>query len=424
LENRLVLASASVGSPAPLPAPPPVPSNVVILSPTALQTVRQIRADYTRQVQLATLDLRNVVAQQVRQLYANGAVPTSQQLANLTAGVEGAVDAAALQLSSQAALLPGSAMRLVPAIQNALLGSNSNSLSSMLNAALQSSRNTASVASLQAAIGRAITTVPTQINPQFNSFFNTTNVNQASVNSSGQQIPLGQFMEGQVVSQLANSLGTLAQNLPGVANSVLFPNGTSTSPTQQLFDQFGVQARNALSTVTMQVGSDLAMFPGSSSVIAQIQPMLFGSSSSSLLSGLQSLPFGTPNLGAAVTNVFNSSFDNFLGGIDAFFGAPSTGISTTNNLSSPAPLPTTGLRNPFGPQLSGTGFNSGFNNGFLTTANTNPGFVGFGVAPTTFNTNFGTGFNNAVTSTIQGMGLVNTPLGTIGFVGGVPVESR
>ncbi len=443
LENRVVLSVGGAVPPRPAPAPPPVYSSVVIPRPTNLQAARNnlaaaraLRADYTRQVDLAALDLRNAVASQVSQLYANGSKPTAQQLANFNSSVQGTIDAAALQLSSQAALLPGSMTRLVPSIQSSLLGSGARSLANVLTTAVQSSRNTASEQALQSVIGRAINAVPNQLSPAFNSFFNTTNLSQASVNSRGQSIPLTQFMGQQVASQLANTLGTLAQNFPTVANSVLFPNNTTTSPTQQLFDQFGVQARNALSTVALQVGSELSMFPGSSSVLSSIEPMLLGSSSSSLLFGLQNLPFGTANLGTAVTNVFNGSFNNFLGGINTFFGVPSSGTNTsvgtsassgtgvTNNLSNLATLPITGLTSLFSPALGGTSFNSGFNNGFAAAGATTPGFVGFGVAPTSFDTNFGTGFSNAVSSVISGLGFVNTPLGTTGTEGGVPVQSR
>ena len=418
LENRLVLSSAGTFvPPTPPPAPPPVYSDVVILKPTSLAIARQLRTDYTRQVQLATLDLRNAVALEIRQLYANGSVPTSQLLNDFDASVHGTIDATALRLSSQASLLPGSGARLVPAVQNALLGSSSNTLSSVLSSALQSSRDTGSALRLQSIVARDIDSLPNQINPQFNSYFNTTNLNQAAVNGSGQEIPLAQFMAGRVVSQLGDTLGTLAQSFPNVANSVLFPNGSTTNPTQQLFDQFGVQVRSALSTAALQLGSSLAVFPGSSSVIAQIAPDLLGSSTSSgtnsLASALQSVPFGSTNFDTAVGGVFNRSFDNFLGPVTSFLG-----MRGQSNLT----LPTNGLTSPFSSQFSGSSFSSGFNNGFA--ADTTVGFVGFGVAPSVFDADFSTGFNNTVSSVIQSLGFVNTPLGTTGTVGGVPVQSR
>jgi hypothetical protein len=65
-------------------------------------------------------------------------------------------------------------------------------------------------------------------------------------------------------------------------------------------------------------------------------------------------------------------------------------------------LPTSGFTSPFGTAFTGSAFFNGFNNGFAT--GTTPGFIGFGMAPTAFNTNFGTGFNNAVSSFNQNLG--------------------
>jgi hypothetical protein len=439
LEERLVLSSTgSVLTPP--PAPPPVYSAIVIHSLTAWKTVKQLRTAYTHQLKLATLDLRNEVASEIQQLYANGSVPTSQQLSDLNTSVRGALDATALRLSSQAALLPGSGTRLVPAIQNSLLGPGSKSLSSELSSLLQSGRDTVSAGRLQSALGRAIMLAPNQISPQVTSFFNTTNLNALSVNSSGQQIPLKQFMAGQVVNQLSGTLGSLAQSFPDVANSVLFPNGATGTPTQDLMNTFSQQVSNALNTAAFQLGSSLALFDGSSNLITQLAPMLFGSTTNlnsgsstnlnsgsstnlnsgssanltSLASALQSLPFGDTGFSSAVTNAFNSSFSNLLGSINSFLGMQ----GQSSNLT----LPTSGFTSPFSSQFSGSSFNSGFNSGFAS--GTSPGFVGFGVSPSSFDTSFGTGFNNLVSAVSQNFGFVNTPLGITGTVGGVPVQSR
>ncbi len=199
LEERLVLSSATrrgcidrecSGPAPPLAAAPPIYSPLVISSAAPWRTVGQLRHAYTRQVKLAALDLRNAVATDIQQLYANtNGDPTSQQMANLTASVEGAVDATALQLSSEASLLPASSNRLVPAIQKSLLGSGSTSLATTLNSILQSAGNTTTAQHLQQALGRVIAMVPSQLVGQFGNYFNTTSVNQLSVNSSGQQIP-------------------------------------------------------------------------------------------------------------------------------------------------------------------------------------------------------------------------------------------
>jgi len=416
-ERRLLSSTSAVVSRTPPAAPPPLFSSAVIISPMHWTTERQLRTAFARQVQLATLDLRNAVAREVRQLFANGSVPTPQQLTDFNATVQGAIDATALRVSTQASLLPGAGTRLVPAIQNALLGSGSKSLSSELSSALQSARNTGSALRLQYLLGRQIILVPDQIISQFNTFFNTTNLNRLSVNSSGQQIPLEQFMAGQVVKQFSNTLGMLAQSFPNVANSMLFPNGATGNPTQDLLDAFGTQASNALATAAFQLGSSLALFPASASVISQIQPLLFGATTNlnSLASALQSLPFGGTGFNSAVSEAFNSGFSNLLGPITSFLG-------TAMPLQPELTLPTTGFASPFSSQFSGTSFNTGFNNGFAT--GTTPGFVGFGQAPSGFNANFGIGFNNLVSSVNQGLGFVNTPLGTTGTVGGVPVQSE
>jgi hypothetical protein len=404
----------------PLAAPPPVSSSLVIGSATPWTSVRQLRAAYTREVKLSMLDLRNAVADQVQQLFANGSTPTAQQMANLAANIQGSVDATALQLSSQASLLPASSARLVPKIQTSLLGAGSKTLSSELNSVLNSSGNTGSAQTLQRALGRVISLTPQQLSGQFTNFFATTPVNQLSVNSTGQQIPLRQFMGQQLVSQLGNTLGSLAQGFSGVANSVLFPNGVSgsSSPSQSLINQFGTMASSALSTAALQLGSGLSLFNGDSNTATQLQSLLFGSgsgsgsgtSTNSLASALQSLQFGSTGVDtSAIANAFNTSFSSLLSPINSFLGLQSQSNST---------LPTSGFTSPFGSQFTGSSFNSGFNNGFAT--GTNSGFVGFGTAPTTtvFNTNFGTGFNQMVSTLTQNVGLGINGMNTTGNTGG------
>jgi hypothetical protein len=136
-----------------------------------------------------------------------------------------------------------------------------------------------------------------------NQFFASNNLSHLSVNSSGQQIPLTQLMGGQVVSQLSNTLGSLAQSFSTVANSTLFPNGTTSTPSSDLVTAFDTQASNALNTAAFELGSSLSTFNGFSSVISQIDPMLSGSASNlnSLASALQNLPFGGTGFDSAVT---------------------------------------------------------------------------------------------------------------------------
>jgi hypothetical protein len=208
----------------------------------------------------------------------------------------------------------------------------------------------------------------------------------------------------------------LAQSFPSVATTMLFPSGTTVA-TQSSMNAFNQQTGNALGTAAMQLGSDLALLNGSTSTsaTAQLNQALFGSPSNpnGLVTALQTLPFGSTTLNASATNTFNTGFNNMVVAM-----SPVLGVQASSNMT----LPTTGFTNIFTPQFTVSTFNSGFNNGFA--APTSVGFVGFGMAPTVFNTNFGIGFNELVSlSNLEG-GFIQTPLGTIGVVGGIPVMTR
>ena len=306
--------------------------------------------------------------------------------------------------------------RLVSKIQTSLLGAGSKTLASELSSVLNSSGNTGSRRRFR---GRRTDhgKCTQQLNRQFTNYFSTTPVNQLSVNSSGQQIPLQQYMAQQLVSQLGNTLGSLAQSFPNVATSMLYPNGVTGTPSQALTSEFGTMASNALSTAALQLGSDLSLFNGYSNAASQLQSLLFGSgtgtNTTSLASALQNLQYGSTGVDtSAIANAFNTSFSSLLSPIDSFLG-----LQSSSNLS----LPTTGLTSPFLSNFTGSSFNSGFNNGFATGTNT--GFIGFGAAPTTtiYNTNYGTGFDQMVSSITQtvglginGMNATGTTTGTIG----------
>src|SRR5213079_2415322 len=111
------------------------------------------------------------------------------------------------------------------------------------------------------------------------------------------------------------------RSFPNVANAALFPNGATGTPSQDAMNAFTSQFNNALGTAAFQLGSALSLFPGSSNVVAQLQPMLFGSANSTnnLVSALQNLPFGTPGFDAAVASAFNTGFQNMLTPISTFF---------------------------------------------------------------------------------------------------------
>ena len=316
LEERLVLSSGTgvtaVANPAvvqvipspvyaeldltPPPAAPPVSAAVARARASHKLTVRQLRADYTKQVRAAARDLRSAIKADIAQLYANGSTPTAQQLADFKASAAGAVNATALRLSTQAALLPDSA-RLVSAVQNEVLGSGAKSLASRLVSLAQSGKLSGSTAASSCALATTFNTASQQTISQINHYFNTTPVNSLSVNSSGQRIPLEQYLGSQLLNQVGDTLGSLAQSFPNVANAMLFPNGTTGTPTQAATNAFTTQYDNALATAAYQLGSGLALFPGSSALVSQIQPILFGTNSGGVSPTANNLQTGTLAIG-------------------------------------------------------------------------------------------------------------------------------
>jgi hypothetical protein len=414
LEERVVLSTAAT----PLPAPPPINSSILVKSFGHPLTVAQLRADYNVQVKRAGADLQTMVDAAIQQAYANGSISSAQKHADLNATVDGAIDATALRLTSQAALLPNANSSLVPTIQNQLLGSGPTSLTSRLNALVLSGKYDGSAGKLRTMVAKDMKLATRKDVASVNQYFRTTPVKSLAVRSTGQPMALTgstalkEFIGNQFSGELANTLGSLAQSFPVVASAALFPNGTTTTVDPSLMSAFTSQVNTALSTAAFEIGSGLALFPGFTNITSQIQPMLFSSTSNanSLASSLANLDFGSTGFNTAVANAFNTGFQNVLTAISPFFG-----MQAQSNVS----LPTTGITGPFGSAFSASNFDSGFNNGFVTTTGTT-GFTGFGQAPTSFNSNFSTGFNNLVTT----VNTTNTPLGTITTVGGVPVESR
>ena len=106
LEERVVLSStATVVTPP--PAPPPVYSAVIIHDVAPWKTVKQLRAAYAHQVKLATLDLRNQVASGIQQLFANGSVPTSQQLNDFNASSKALLTPRRFDFPARQVFFPG-----------------------------------------------------------------------------------------------------------------------------------------------------------------------------------------------------------------------------------------------------------------------------------------------------------------------------
>ncbi len=451
LEQRLVLTSGAgavaatnaavvelIPSPiyaelgiAPPPAAPPISASAARAESLRGLTVSRLRADYARQIRAASSDLQGAIQSDIGKLYANGAVPTAQQVTDFEASVAGALDATTLRLSTQAALLPHSGNRLVPEIQDAMLGSGANSLASRLVSLAQSGQLSGSTGTSSSALAKLFNSTTRQTTSQINSYFKATPVSRLSVDASGQRIPLAQYLGGQLLGQVGNTLGSLAQSFPSVANAMLYPDGTAGTPTQDAMNAFTTQYNNALSTAAFQLGSGLSLFPGSSNIVSQLQPIFYGTgtgasnlttiptnspstpglidnggagsttAAASLASALENLQYGTSGFNTAVSSAFGNAFQGLASPLSSFFGL--TGSSNTT-------LPASGFTNIFGSTLSGSTFNSGFNNGFATGANT--GFYGFGMAPSGFNSNFGTGFDNFISTINQNLGFNPFTTGT------------
>ncbi len=444
LEERVVLSTAtpqvyvltpsaesSTAAMTPAPAASPVSAQVAARQ-AALQagalahplTVPRLRTAYRQQVHAATRDLRAAIRSGVQQLYANGSTPTAQQVANFNASVGGALNATALRLATQASLLPNGGSRLVPVLENRLLGSGASSLASRLTSLASSGRLVRANGILSPALNNLTTLSARQGLSLVNNYFNTTPVGRLSVNSSGQRIPIQQYIGNQLLSQVGNTLGSLAYNYPTVANAILYPNGSTAVPTSTAIGNFTSAVNNALGTAAYQLGSGLALFPGYSSLITRLQPVFYGSTGgtgvtgsvgatggvgtttggaafTNLASALSGLPYGTTSFNTAVSNAFTGAYQNLVTPIARYFGvnAPTT---TT--------LPTSGFTSPFGTSYLGNSYYNGFNGGYSTGAN--PGYIGFGMAPSAFNTSFGNGFNNFVSTYNTGLGFNGVGLGS------------
>jgi hypothetical protein len=388
LETRLVLSTGRLAMMAHANAGTAIQTHLVL---SALRNQNRAAANH----------LRGMIDNQVAQLFANG-TPTAQQRADFNAQVSGEVLASAFQLSSQDSLLPGST-RLVSRLQGSLLGNAPNSFLTRVQNLSQSPFMGASSMRLQNAMTRQLNASFGANGARLNNFLATTPINRLSVNQARQRIPLQQFMGSQIVNQLGNTLGSLAQSFNTNANSSLFANGVTTAtPANQiaLLNQTG----NALGTAAFQLGSDVALFPFNSRTVGPgLQSALFANTPTSLFNQLQSLPNINTAFNTAASTAFNNGFTNLVTPLNSFFNVP----TTAQTLS----LPTSAFTNVIGPSFNNIA--NGFSDGFGS------GFMGFGTAPTTFNTNFGTGFNGFVTTMNASNGFsvptVNTlPTGVIG----------
>jgi len=356
---------------------------------------RLLQSNYAKQIISVAKSVTDAVRQATVDLYANG-TPTAAQLADANARIGGIANAAAYQLSSQFALLPGSE-QLVSRVQNALIGSGPTSLTSRL-ANLTRNGSRFSAPSFQSALTQTVTSAIQGGTSGYSNLFAGSNLYNATLNqATGQRMSLPQYIGGRLINQVNNTLGMLSQTFANVGNSALFPGGLSTA-TPEAMQAFAAQYNPALGLAASQIGGGLALFPNAAAVTNPlIQSSLFNGQNSlvSSLSGLNS----STGFSTGVSNAFQNAFQSIAGNLNNVFTLPS-GESVnlrTNNFSS-----------VINPQFNGVG--NGFNTGFSTTGNS-VNFPGFGTPGVDFNNNFGTGFNNYVSTLNQGLGFSNPNTG-------------
>jgi len=399
LEDRVVMATTGVTL---VQTAPPLIDQITPaaspISPLTRLTAAQVRQDFMSAFRSTSNALRTAIRSDINQLFANGR-PTAQQVADFNAMVGGQINAAAFRTASQVSLLPGASTQLAASLQNSLLGNSPTSLINWI-----ATRSFAASASSQlgtpvfANSGRALQFAVNNVlnrstalgTNSLNNFFNTTNLNRLSVNSTGQRIPLQQFFGNQIMAQASNTFGSLANSFGNQANNLLFQNGVT--PTTSAINSFNNSFGSALNTAAFQLAGNLGLFRGGNGLNSSIQSGLFGTGNNALFNSVTGLPTTSANdFTTGLTSAFNTGFGNLGTSLTNFFG--------TNPSNGSIALPTSNFSNVFNTAFTGNNFNNGFNNGFGS------GFVGFGTAPTAFNSNFGNGFNNFVTTANQGSGI-------------------
>ena len=365
-------------------------SNVSVapsLSTSGTLTPAQLRQNFTNVYTTAIHDLGTYLRRQAAALYENG-FPTSQQINDYRSLIQGAVDATAYRVVSAASLLPNASSNLVPSIENSLLGTGQLQLVNRLVHITTSMYNLQSVSALDQAIGNQLATATSRAGIQTTSYFTTTPLLRLSVDpTTGQQIPLAQYIAQGIFNQYQNNLGSFAQTFPTVAASALYANGATTA-TQDAYNQFAQQYLNALGNSAYQLGSSLGLLGPtmSSQVTTALQPALFDTTqgSTSLFNAIAGLTNQASTYGTQATTAFRNAYPSIASSLATAINLPLQPMYTLPT----GYIPSTFTGSAF-TGFGGTVNGSGFNNGFTTTG----GYPGFGTAiPTSFPIYFSTGY--------------------------------
>jgi hypothetical protein len=241
-------------------------------------TFAQLHQNFRRDYRAAINDLGTYLRQQASELFQNGP-PTSTQIRDFRSLIQGAVDATAFRVVSEASLLPGSSSLLVPSIENSLIGPGRLQLVNRLVHVTMNTSNLESPASLQNALNRQLATAVSRASAQSANPFNFTlpQLPRTSI-TDNQTVSFSQLVSQRIVSQFENSLGAFAQAFPAVANSMLFANG-ATSGNLTALDTFGQQFTSALGTIGFQLSNDMGILGANvrKQMLPEFQSMLFAS---------------------------------------------------------------------------------------------------------------------------------------------------
>lgn len=441
LEERVVM-SASASADLIFTRPPVAMGAVNVRSFNSPQIAQAYRVQFRQ----ASQALRRAIRMEANQLLANG-TPDQQAIENFNASVQGAINATALRVASQASLLPNASNRILPQLERALLGNGPNSLTTQLQQITSQDVNRfprPDVVVRGGAQARAVANTPDAVNtpgglnrfPRPNivvrnlqrsvnqvlnnqannvaNFVSSGTAQRLSTNSFNQRIPLRRFMAGSALNQFGNTLASLSNGFQNVANTSLFADGTTVTPDR--LAPFLNQGTQALGTALFQLGSAFSLFPNANTTLfPQLQNAIFGNGTLQPFTTTTTLsPTGTltgTGDGTGVITTSPISGTGTLTGTGTGLGNISPAFS--NFLNGFQSLPTNSTA--FGPAVSSL-FNSGFQNiagnlgsflglpqnGTLSLPTQATGIFG------NLGSSFGGGFNNGFGSGVIGFGTPGT----------------
>jgi len=384
LEERVVLNGASAAAAA------------------STMSIPQIRAAFVAELKSAQQDLRQAIASDVAQ-FRSLRFATDQDVANFRSTIANTVSATESQLSSLLSLLPRADQKLVPNLRTALAGQGANSLTSRLNAAITRFENSSQNSNLSTSLSRLVNTTFASQNSRLTAFFNPSTIRQASVDQTGQRIPLQQYVSNQIVTQLGDSNSALSQAIGSSAGAGLLASASSGLTGMNLTSFFN-QSTASLGSALSQVGSTMVLSQNSLGTTntgtsnTGVGTTINGNGTTTNVNGN-----GTA-VSTTINPTANPNFSNFISG---FQGSPQTSdlVTTTMTGFTSAPIPTVNVQFVGAPGITVGGVTT-------TTTASGGGVVNSGSTGTT-GASTSTGLTGT-TGAASGTGLTGTTGGMFG----------